>query len=64
MTYKRKTIDVWHLDVNYGQGWEHELTEDSFAEIRQRRKEYLENCPEYPTRIRTGPGHERRDSNQ
>lgn len=52
MPYKRKTRDTWELWINYGQGWEHELTEYSFKEIRDRRREYRENCPQYPTRIR------------
>jgi hypothetical protein len=53
MAYTRKTRDTWQLHVLYPgpHGWEHELTEDSFREIRQRRKEYRENCPQYPTRI-------------
>lgn len=47
----RKTRDVWHVLVNYGQGWEHELTESSLADARTQRKCYRENCPEYPVRI-------------
>lgn len=39
------------LYVDYGQGWEYELTEYSRDEIRQRRKEYRENCPQYPTKV-------------
>lgn len=51
MAYKRKTRDVWVLYVDYGQGWEYELTGYSRDEIRQRRKEYRENCPQYPTKV-------------
>jgi hypothetical protein len=51
MSYKRKTRDEWQLHVNYGQGWEHEISEDSFREARDRRREYRENCPEYPVRL-------------
>lgn len=53
MLYQRKTRDVWKLMVNYGygHGWEHELTEFTIAEARQRLKEYRENCPQYPARI-------------
>jgi hypothetical protein len=48
----RKTRDEWQLHVNYGShGWEHELTEDTFKEARERRKEYRENCPQYPCKI-------------
>jgi hypothetical protein len=52
MTYVRKTVDTWQMWVNYGQGFEHELTESTYKEIRERRKEYRENCPEYPTKIK------------
>jgi hypothetical protein len=51
VAYVRKTVDVWALDVNYGQGWEHEITEPTLLEARERRKEYRENCS-YPVRIR------------
>jgi hypothetical protein len=54
MAYKRKTVDVWHLYINYGfgHGWEDETAEATFREIRERAREYRENCPEYPVRIR------------
>ncbi len=48
MTYQRKTRDEYQLWVNYGQGWEHEISEDTRAELNQRYREYRENCPEYP----------------
>lgn len=54
MAYQRKTRDVWRFYVNYGQGWEHELDEFSLREVRQRQKEYRENCPQYPTRVVRG----------
>lgn len=50
-SYTRKTRDVWHFLVNYGQGWEHETTEATRAEAVAQRKCYAENCPQYPTRI-------------
>lgn len=53
MTYERKTRDEYRLFVNYGQGWEHEISEDSLKDIRERAKEYNENCPEYPIRWST-----------
>lgn len=46
--YKRKTRDAWQLWIDYGQGWEHELTEYSFTEYRSRVKEYRKNCPQFP----------------
>lgn len=54
MAYTRKTRDEWQLWIKYPgpHGWEHEVSEDSFTEIRQRRREYRENCPEYPTRVK------------
>ena len=54
MPYKRKTRDVWRLYVDYGQGWEHELDEFTLDEARQPRKEYRENCPQYPIKIVKG----------
>ena len=51
MAYQRKTRDIWRLYVDYGCGWEYELDEYSRAEIRQRQKEYRENCPQYPTKV-------------
>ena len=50
MTYTRKTADEYQLHINYGQGWEHEISEDSFREIRGRVREYRENCPQYPVK--------------
>ena len=52
MAYKRKTRDEWQLWINYGQGWEHEISEDTGAELKVRRQEYRDNCPEYPTRVK------------
>ena len=51
MAYKRKTYDDWQLHVNYGQGFEHEISEETRKEVKQRQKEYRENCPEYATKI-------------
>lgn len=54
MTYQRKTRDEWQLFVNYGygHGYEHEVSEDSRQEIKERVKEYRENCPQYPVVVR------------
>ncbi len=46
----RKTQTVWHMMSHYGYGWEHELTEDSWAGMRERLKEYRENAPQYSYR--------------
>ena len=42
----------YHFMVNYGQGWEHETTEDSRNEALQQSQCYAINCPEYPTKIK------------
>jgi len=52
--YQRKTVDCWRMYVNYGYGWEHELTEYSKTEINDRKREYAENCPQYPVRVVKG----------
>jgi hypothetical protein len=44
---QRKTRDEWQLWSNYGFGWEHELSEDTAKEMRQRLQEYRINCPQY-----------------
>lgn len=52
--YQRKTVDVWRFYVDYGYGWELELEEYSAAEARKRKREYAENCPQWPTKIVKG----------
>lgn len=54
MAYKRKTIDTWELQANYGfgEGWECLTSELSYTEIKARRKEYRENQPGTRMRIR------------
>lgn len=49
MNIKRvnKYMYGWALYVDYGYGWEYELFEETYREIRQRFKEYRENCPQY-----------------
>jgi len=51
--YQRKTIDEWQLHINYGygNGWEHEMSENTFQEARERIREYRENCPQYPVKL-------------
>lgn len=50
MSRVRKTRDALHLFVNYGHGWEHEVTEYRLADIKARVREYRENCPQYPVK--------------
>ena len=40
----RTTIDTYEMHVNYGQGWEHELTEYSFWAKCDRSREYRADC--------------------
>lgn len=50
MSYQRKTRDEWHIFVDYWQGWEHELTEDSREDARAQLKCYRANAPQYPVK--------------
>ena len=52
MSYKRKTRDYWDLEADYGHGWEVVTAADTFKEIQQLRKEYRENEPGVPFRIK------------
>jgi hypothetical protein len=51
---QRKTRDVWVVQGNYGygHGWEDLTAEETFKEIRQRVKEYRENEPGVPFRVK------------
>lgn len=53
MAYQRKTKDEWRLLCNYGygDGWEEVVTEETYAEIKLRKREYEENMPQYPYKI-------------
>lgn len=54
MSYIRKTRDVWNVQQFTGPqyGWEDVCAEERFREARERVKEYRENQPEYPVRIK------------
>lgn len=45
MTRARKTRDEWQMWSNYGYGWEHEISEDTWKEMREQLKCYRANCP-------------------
>jgi len=47
----RKTRDEYQLLVNYGHGWEHEISENTRKEAMAQKKVYRDNCPQYPTKI-------------
>lgn len=51
--YIRKTKDEYELQCNYGygDGWEVVVTEETLKEVRERKKEYVENMPQYPYKI-------------
>ena len=53
MAYIRKTKDEYILLCNYGygDGWEEVLTEETYKEIKERKKEYMENMTCYPYKI-------------
>lgn len=53
MPYGRKTRDCWRFYLNYGHGWEHEITEYSHEAMKENRKAYRESCA-YPLRIKKG----------
>ena len=48
-THVRTTVDTWQIHVDYGQGFEHEVTEFSFKAFRENMKAYRENC-NYPVK--------------
>lgn len=53
MSYIRKTKDEYQLLCNYGygDGWEYVTAEDTMGAIKQRKKEYVENMPQYQYKI-------------
>lgn len=52
MAYVRKTIDVFEVQGLYLGKWELECNELNPKEAKQRAKEYRENNPSVPIRIR------------
>ena len=54
MAYKRKTRDTWEVQQYTGRqyGWECATGAETYREARQYAKEYRDNQPEYPVRIR------------
>ena len=53
MAYVRKTKDEYQLLCNYGygDGWEYVTAEDTMSAIKQCKKEYIENAPQYQYKI-------------
>jgi hypothetical protein len=50
MTYKRKTRDEWLIVVNYGFGWERELTAETWKAAQEQLRTYRTNVPKFPVR--------------
>jgi len=50
MGYKRKTVDEYEIQGNYGQGWECITTEETRKAAREQLRCYSEN-EAYPHRI-------------
>jgi hypothetical protein len=44
--YKRKTIDYYYLQTDYGYGKELETCYDTLKEAKQGKREYIDNCKE------------------
>ena len=52
MAYIRKTEDEFNVQGNYGFGWEDVCAESTYREARERLREYRDNEPGYPHRIK------------
>lgn len=50
---KNKFLYGWKFYVNYGQGWEYEIFEETYKGMTENRKAYRENCS-YPLKITKG----------
>ena len=50
--YKRKTRDVWNIELNYGYGWESESEYDNYEEAKADLKEYKEHAKHYGASVR------------
>lgn len=49
--YIRKTIDLWIVQGNYGEGWEDLTTSEEYKEACSDFKDYKENEPQYRHRL-------------
>ena len=52
--HTNKYLYGWRLYVNYGHSWEYEVFELTWADMRNRIKEYRENCPQYALKTSYG----------
>jgi hypothetical protein len=53
MARVNKFLYGWKFYLNYGQGWEYEIFEETFKGMKENRKAYRENC-DYPLKISRG----------
>lgn len=53
MSYVRKTRDEIDIQQLTAEGWETVHTEETWREAKARVREYRENQPEYPVRLKT-----------
>lgn len=51
MKKTNKYLYVTKVYVNYGQGFELECIEHTYRDALRTRREYRENCPEYPVKL-------------
>jgi hypothetical protein len=49
--YKRRTVDEYEIQGNYGQGFECVTTEEKYSAAREQLKTYRENESQYYHRI-------------
>ncbi len=52
MAYVRKTVDVYEVWSDYGYGWEAECEGEDKADAKRLLKEYRENAPQWPHKLR------------
>lgn len=52
MGYKRKTVDEYDIEGDFGAGWEIVTCEENLREASRAKREYQLNCPGIPIRIK------------
>ena len=57
--YQRKTKDVWHIELNYGYGWESESEYDNPKDAKADLAEYKEHARHYGASCRLRKTRER-----
>jgi hypothetical protein len=49
-----KYLYGWKIYLDYGQGWEYECFELTFKDMKETKRLYRENAPEYPIKAVQG----------